>query len=55
MNESQHNINRPSENEFVNSGSFSLSRCRVRSATSKLNPTDRQYSIAANAAKSDRE
>ena len=33
--ESQHH--RPSETEFVNSGSFSLSRCSVRSATSKLN------------------
>jgi hypothetical protein len=42
MNESLHNINRPSETEFVNSGSFSLSRCSVRSATSKVNPTDRQ-------------
>ena len=46
--ESQHNMNRPSETEFVNSAPFSLSRCRVRSGTSKLNPTDRQRSNATN-------
>ncbi|MEG4084625.1 hypothetical protein QUA34_13675 [Microcoleus sp. POL10_C6] len=46
MNESQHNINRLSETEFVNSGSFSLSLCNIIAATSKLNPTDRQRSNA---------
>jgi hypothetical protein len=45
---SHYNIKRRDTAGLANSGSFAFSRFTVAAATSKLNPTPRQYSITAN-------